>query len=61
MDLSKIDNIEFDGINHGDYPDFCDAFISSAGLNGSPMTDNDLDILNENSEFIHETLFKTLY
>lgn len=27
MDITKIDNIEFEGIDYKDAPDFCDAFI----------------------------------
>jgi hypothetical protein len=61
-DLSKIDNIEFDDIDHSDYPDFCDAYISSADYDGVPMTDDELAELNENEgEFVHEKLFDYLY
>ena len=60
IDKSKIDNIVFDGINHKDAPDYCDAYIVSADYNGVPMDDEDLDELNENSEFIHEKLIKHL-
>ena len=28
MDYKKIDNIEVDGIDTKDYPDFCDAYNS---------------------------------
>lgn len=28
LDLSEIDNIEFDGIDYNDYPDYCDAFFA---------------------------------
>ena len=27
MDYQKINNIEVDGVDMSDYPDFCDAFI----------------------------------
>ena len=47
MDYKLIDNIEVDDIDTSDYPDFCDAFISSADYNGKPMTDDQLDKLNE--------------
>jgi len=54
MDYKLIDNIEVDDIDTSDYPDFCDAFISSADYNGKPMTDDQLDELNEDSDFVHE-------
>jgi ABC-type transport system involved in cytochrome c biogenesis ATPase subunit len=34
IDLSKVEDIELDGINTRDYPDFCDAFISGATYKG---------------------------
>jgi len=61
MDLSKIDNIKFDDVDYNDYPDFCDAFISSADYNGEPMDEDQLELLNEDREFIHEKLFDQLF
>jgi len=53
MDYKKIDNIEMDGIDTKDYPDFCDAFISSADYNGVPMTEEQLDELNEDGDYVY--------
>jgi hypothetical protein len=61
MDYSKIDNIRFENIDYEDYPDFCDAYISSADLNGVPMTEMELTKLNEDSEFVHEKLLEHLF
>jgi len=61
MDKTKIDNIEFEGINWKDHPDFSDAFISSADIDGREMTDSELDEVNEDSEFVHEKLHDYLY
>lgn len=47
FDLRLIDNVDVDGIDMRDYPDFCDAFIASADYEGKPMTDEQLDELNE--------------
>ena len=54
MDYKLIDNIEVDGIDYSDAFDFCDAFITSADYNGKPMTDEQLDELNEDSDFVYE-------
>ena len=54
MNYKLITNIEVDGIDFKDYPDFCDAFIASADYNGKPMTDEQLDELNGDSEFLYE-------
>lgn len=61
MDYSKIDNIVFEDVDRLDYPDFCDAFISSADLDGISMTEDELNEINEDSEFVHEKLFDYLY
>jgi len=61
MDFSKIDNIEIDGIDKRDYPDFCDAFISSCDIDGVPATEDELEIINDDSCFVHEQVFKQMY
>ena len=46
MDYKKIDNIEVDGIDTTDYPDFCDAYIESAyHVDGDALTDDELEAL----------------
>tara|TARA_R110002020_G_scaffold225802_3_gene435992 strand:+ start:1302 stop:1487 length:186 start_codon:yes stop_codon:yes gene_type:complete len=61
MDLSKLTNIEVDGIDTSDYPKFCDAFIASADYNGKPLTDKELDKLNEDSDFVHSCVEDSIY
>ena len=61
INLSKIDNIEFDQIDFKDSPDFSDAYILSADMNGIPMSETELDALNENRDFVHEKLMNHLY
>lgn len=61
MNYKLIDNIELDGIDTNDYPDYCDAFIVSADYDGKPMTDEQIDLLNEDSDFIYECVQKYLF
>jgi len=61
MDYKKINNIEVDGIDTKDYPDFCDAFISSADYYGKEMTEEQLDELNEDSDFVYECVQNHLF
>ena len=62
LDLSKIEDIEFDGINHEDYPDFCDAFISSATYQNRDMTEEELEVLDEEyRDWVYEKLMDYLY
>jgi len=56
LDYSKIDNIKVDGIDYSDYPDFADAYIASADYDGRAMTDEELDLLNEDSDFVYSAL-----
>lgn len=59
--MSKLTCIEFDGIDHGDSPDYCDAFITYAEQDGVPLTEEELDELNENGELVYEYLMDHLY
>ncbi|NQW26179.1 MAG: hypothetical protein HQ473_07455 [Cryomorphaceae bacterium] len=61
MDYSKIDNVEIDGIDTNDYPDFCDAYIASADYDGVPMTDEQLDEVNDNSDFVYACIENHLF
>jgi len=62
LDLSKISNIEVENVNHRDYPDYCDAFISNADYKGKLMTENQLEELNNNhSQFVYEKVIESIY
>jgi hypothetical protein len=60
LDLSKVSNVVVEGIDYDDYPDFSDAYISEADYDGIPMTEEQLEELNENSEFVHESAFEQI-
>ena len=61
MNYDLIDNIEIDGIDTNDYPDFTDAFIASADYNGVEMTDEQLEALNEDYSFVHDCVYAQLF
>lgn len=61
MDYKKIDNIEVEGIDFKDYPDFCDAFIAYADYDGKPMTESQLDEINEDADFVYECVQNQIY
>jgi hypothetical protein len=61
LDKTKISDIEFDNIDYSDYPDFCDAFISSAYYNSILMTQEQLDEINEDDDFVYEKLWSHLF
>ena len=60
IDSKHIADIEFDGIDHSDIPDYCDAFISEAsildGQEWREATHEELEEMNDDSDFIHEKL-----
>jgi len=61
MNYKLIDNIEFDGINYKDSPDFSDVFITNACYDGIEMTDKQLDEINEDSNFVHEKFLEKIF
>jgi len=61
MDLTKINNIQIEDINWNDAPEFCDAFIASADYKGVPMTEKQLDEINENTDFVHDSVNNFIY
>jgi hypothetical protein len=61
LDYNLISNISFDGIDFDDYPDFCDAYIDSADYDGEPMTDEQLELLNDDRDFVFEKLWNYIH
>ena len=61
LNYSKISNVVVSNIDMEDYPKFCDANISAAKYEGRPMTDAELDILNEDMGFINECVIKQIF
>ena len=57
IDFKKVEVIEVDNINHYDYPEYCDAYISEANYNGKPVTDEQLDEINDNDQFRYESVW----
>ena len=58
----KVTNIELNDIDTTDYPDFCDAFIAFAEWdNGVALTDDELETLNEDSEFVYQCVMDRLF
>lgn len=61
--LDLIVDVEFDGVDWDDYPDFCDAYISRASWSfGRDLTEDELDELNDqHRDFVYEKLMEHLY
>ena len=61
MDRSLITDIEVENINMRDAPDFVDAFIANAYYMGRPLTDEELDELNSDSDFVYMCIENQIY
>lgn len=61
FDYSKISSVEVDGIDTSDYPDFVDAYISYAEYDGEPMTDEQIEKLNQDGNFVYEAVINHLF
>lgn len=61
FNYSKITDVEVDGIDHRDAPDFCDAYISSAYYKGREMTEIELERLNEDRDFVYQKVMDRIY
>ena len=60
----EVVDIEVDGIDASDYPDFCDAFASYAIWHdtGKPLTDDELEEFNEVcKDAIYDAVMRTIY
>ncbi|NOS85261.1 MAG: hypothetical protein HOP31_08990 [Ignavibacteria bacterium] len=62
VDKNKIKVTSIEDIDYKDYPDFCNAFIASAtDVNGRELSDNELDEINQDSQFVHEQVHEYIH
>lgn len=62
MDVKQIEDVEIDGIDFRDYPDFCDAFLVSATYQGRELTEKELDeVQYNNPEWFYEQIENVIY
>lgn len=61
IDYSKISNVYVAGIDHRDAPDYCDAYIESADYDGEEMSDEMLEELNQDSQYVYEAVINQIY
>jgi len=70
LDSAIIKSVEIEGIDPSDYPDFCDAYISYAEIyftdpQGNEQkreaTEEELDELNDDRDFVYELVWKTIF
>ena len=60
IDYSKISDIRFAGLDMDDYPKFCDAYIDHALYDGMPISDELLEVINNNYDWLYDQLYSKL-
>jgi hypothetical protein len=56
MNYNLIQDIELDGVNTNDFPDFSDAFIVAGVYDNKPMTEEQIEELIEDRNFVYECI-----
>ena len=65
-EVYEIANVEMDGIDHADSPDFCDAFIASAMIRKQneewrEASEQELDAIMQDSSFVYDKVMEEIY
>ena len=68
IDINELEDLEFDGINHSDYPDYCDAYISSASIReegkseSRDLTEEELEwVMDQHPDWFYNQLIDSLH
>ena len=57
----EVEDIEMEDIEWDDAPDFSNAFIASATVNGHEATEEELDKMNDDGTFVYDCLIDYIY
>ena len=61
LDTRKLENVVMADVQMYDFPDFVDAYLEYAEINGVELTDAQYDEVNENYEFLQQSAYQSLY
>ena len=61
IDTRKLENVIMADVQMYDFPDFVDAYVEYAEINGVELTDAQYDEVNENYEFLQQSAYESLY
>jgi hypothetical protein len=61
LDTRKLENVVMADVQMYDFPDFVDAYVEYAEVNGVELTDAQYDEVNENYEFLQQSAYESLY
>ena len=58
LDNLEVTDVEVDGIDMKDYPDFVDMYLEGADYDGVPMDGDQLDEVNHDTSMVYELYVK---
>ena len=59
--LSELHNVELDGVDTRDYPDFSDAYLQDAMYEGRWLSEHQINEINDNdSDWVHGHIFDNI-
>ena len=61
LNYSEIKYVEVEDVETNDHPDYCNAFIAYAEYYGREMTEEELELLNEDGDFVLEAVMESLH
>ena len=61
LDTRKLENVVMADVQMFDFPDFVNAYVEYAEINGVELTDAQYDEVNENYEFLQQSAYESLY
>ena len=61
LDTRKLENVVMADVQMYDFPDFVNAYVEYAEINGVELTDAQYDEVNENYEFLQQSAYESLY
>lgn len=61
MNYDLISNVKVGGVDMKDFPDFVDSYIESADYDGKPMTEEQLDELNKDVDFVWNAVHASIF
>lgn len=60
IDFSQVQDMEIEGVDTADYPKFCDAFVARCLYKGREATEEELEAITEQCEWLHELAYESL-
>lgn len=61
INFNQVEVTEIENIEWNDYPDFCNAYVSEALIDGVPATDVEIEEIMDNGTFFYDALMNYIH